>query len=83
MTADASGNSLSLTDVGTSLSGGGAGTIVFNRDGTGRYVWADPTGLATISFRFVTSTHADGEASRLSSPSFPCSATWPFLLDRR
>jgi len=83
MTADASGTSLSLTDRGTSLSAGGAATIVFNRDGSGRYLWTDPTGFATISFRFTTTSHAEGEAMRLPSPSLPCSATWPFLLDRQ
>jgi hypothetical protein len=83
MTADPSGTSLTLTDRGSSLSAGGPATIVFSRDGSGRYLWTDPTGFATISFRFVTSSHAEGEANRLPSPSLPCSATWPFLLDRQ
>jgi hypothetical protein len=83
MTVDPSGTSLVLTDQGSSLSGGGPASIVFTRDGSGRYSWADPSGLATISFRFTTSSHAEGEANRLASPSSPCSATWPFLLDRQ
>jgi hypothetical protein len=82
MTVDPSGNSLSLTDLGTSLGGGTATTITFAKDATGSFVWVDPTGRATIAFRFATASRADGEARRLAVPSDPCSATWPLTLTR-
>lgn len=82
MLVDPSGNTLVLTDQGTSLGGGTTPTLVFSRDGSGKYVWTDPTGVASISFGFVSQTHAEGNASRIASSGNPCSATWPILLDR-
>ena len=52
------------------------------KDATGSFVWVDPTGRATIAFRFATASRADGEARRLAVPSDPCSATWPLMLTR-
>ena len=82
-TMSATGSTLTLTDLGTSLSAGGPTSIIFNRDSTGQYLWTDATTFATISFKFTTATHAEGEARRLPSPNLPCTATWPFLLDRQ
>jgi len=82
MTPDASGNTLIMTDQGTSLGGGSVPTLIFSKDATGKYVWTDPTGAARISFGFVTQTHAEGEASRLATSSSPCTATWPIAFDR-
>jgi hypothetical protein len=58
------------SDLGTS--------ITFTRDATGAYVWAEAN--ARMSFRFVSATHAEGEAQGIHPP---CSATWPTFLDRQ
>ena len=83
MTADPSGNVVTLVDQGTSLGGGVLATIIFTRDSTGLYSWTDPTGRATLTFKFVSATATEGEAKRLASPTDPCSATWPFLMARQ
>lgn len=82
ITPDATGNTLVVTDQGTSLGGGVASTLIFSRDGSGKYVWVAPTGEARIAFGFVSQTRAEGEASRIATASSPCSATWPILFDR-
>lgn len=65
------GNTLTWSDPGR-------GTVLFTKDGTGKYVWAETS--AGISFRFLTPTHAEGEAYG-NYP--PCRATWPTFLDRQ
>ena len=82
MTADPSGTPLTLTDLSGTLTQGGDPSIVFKRDGGGTYSWTDPTGRATISFKFKSQTNAEGESKRLGIPADPCSATWPFFLAR-